>query len=54
VVVNRVITLVVEEMLQISLQAILSISFEKNEMGWACLTTGERRGVYMVLVGKPG
>jgi hypothetical protein len=26
---------------------------EKNEMGGACSTYGERRGVYRVLVGKP-
>ena len=26
---------------------------EKNEMGWACGTYGEERGVYRVLVGKP-
>jgi hypothetical protein len=26
---------------------------EKNGMGWACSTCGERRGVYRVLVGKP-
>jgi hypothetical protein len=26
---------------------------EKNEMGWACSTYGERRGAYRVLVGKP-
>ena len=26
---------------------------EKNEMGWACSTRGERRGVYRVLLGKP-
>ena len=26
---------------------------EKNEMGGACSTYGENRGVYMVLVGKP-
>jgi hypothetical protein len=26
---------------------------EKNEMGRACSTYGERRGVYRVLVGKP-
>ena len=42
--VNRVITLVVEEMLQIYLpakkKAILKSSFEKNEMGWACIAYG--------------
>jgi hypothetical protein len=27
---------------------------EKNEMGWACSADGEWRGVYRVLVGKPG
>ena len=27
---------------------------EKNEMGGACSTYGDRRGVYRVLVGKPG
>jgi hypothetical protein len=26
---------------------------EKNEMGGACSTYGDRRGVYRVLVGKP-
>ena len=26
---------------------------EKNEMGWACSTMGDRRGVQRVLVGKP-
>ena len=26
---------------------------EKNEIGGACSTMGERRGVYRVLVGKP-
>jgi hypothetical protein len=26
---------------------------EKNEMGGACSTHGERRGVYRVLAGKP-
>jgi hypothetical protein len=26
---------------------------EKNEMGEACRTYGDRRGVYRVLVGKP-
>jgi hypothetical protein len=26
---------------------------ENNELGGACSTYGERRGVYMVLVGKP-
>ena len=26
---------------------------EKNEMGMACSTYGERKGVYRVLVGKP-
>ena len=26
---------------------------EKNEMGGACSTNGERMGVYRVLVGKP-
>jgi hypothetical protein len=25
---------------------------EKNEMGWACCSNGEGRGVYRVLVGK--
>jgi len=44
VLVNRVITLVVEEMLQIYLpakkKAILKSSFEKNEMGWACIAYG--------------
>jgi hypothetical protein len=25
----------------------------KNEMGWACSSYGEGRGVYKVLVGKP-
>jgi hypothetical protein len=27
---------------------------EKNEMGGACSADGEERGVYRVLVGKPG
>jgi hypothetical protein len=27
--------------------------YMKNEMGGACSTYGERRGVYRVLVGKP-
>jgi hypothetical protein len=27
---------------------------EKNEMGWVCSTYGEGKGVYMVLMGKPG
>jgi hypothetical protein len=27
--------------------------FEKNEMGWACSTMGERRGTYRVLMRKP-
>ena len=27
---------------------------EKNDMGRACSTYGERRGVYRLLVGKPG
>jgi hypothetical protein len=26
---------------------------EKNEIGWACSTYGERGGIYRVLVGKP-
>jgi hypothetical protein len=30
----------------------LGDKIEKNEMGWACNTYGERRGVYRVLVGK--
>ena len=29
------------------------IKVEKNEMGEACSTYGERRGIYRVLVGKP-
>jgi hypothetical protein len=29
------------------------LSFNKNEMGRACSTYGERRGVFKVLVGKP-
>ena len=28
-------------------------SYEKNKMGRACSTMRDRRGVYMVLVGKP-
>jgi hypothetical protein len=31
----------------------LQYSQEKNEMGGACDTYGERRGIYRVLVGKP-
>jgi len=27
--------------------------FKKNEMGGACSTLGNRRGVYRILVGKP-
>ena len=34
-------------------QILLGDQIEKNEMGWACNTYGERRGVYRVLVGKP-
>ena len=30
-----------------------SNQIEKNEMGLACSTYGERQGVYRVLVGKP-
>jgi len=29
------------------------IFFRKNEIGGACSTYGERRGVYKILVGKP-
>jgi hypothetical protein len=31
----------------------LGDQIEKNEMGGACSTMGETRGVYTVLVGKP-
>jgi len=31
----------------------LGDNIEKNEMGRACSTMGERKGVYRVLVGKP-
>jgi hypothetical protein len=31
----------------------LGDQIEKNEIGRACSTYGERRGVYRVLVGKP-
>jgi hypothetical protein len=33
---------------------LFSDKIEKNEMGRACSTYGERRGVYRVLLGKPG
>ena len=29
-------------------------SNHKNEVSWACSISGERRGAYRVLVGKPG
>ena len=34
-------------------QILFGAQIEKNEMGGACSTYGERRGVYRVLVGKP-
>jgi len=30
----------------------LSDQIEKNEMGWACSTYGERRSSYRIMVGK--
>jgi hypothetical protein len=34
-------------------QILLGDQIEKNEIGGACSTYGEKRGVYRVLVGKP-
>jgi hypothetical protein len=35
------------------LKILFGDQIKKNEMGGACSTYGERRGVYKVLVGKP-
>jgi len=40
-------------MIRIHTQYSSGDKIEKNEMGGACSTMGERRGVYRVLVGKP-
>ena len=34
-------------------QILFGDQIEKNKMGGACSTYGERRGVYRLLVGKP-